>query len=51
MEIAIAVLGLLTLGFGAWVFVLIRGQGTVHDEARAAASARDVLAAEHDQLM
>ncbi len=50
MEIAIAVLGLLTLGFGAWVFVLIRGQGVVRDQAREAGSARDVLAAENQRL-
>ncbi len=50
MEIAIGVLGLLTLGFGAWVFVLIRGQGAVREELREATSARDVLAAEHDRL-
>jgi DNA recombination protein RmuC len=50
MEIAIAVLGLMTLGFGAWVFVLIRAQGGLRDEAREAESARDVLTAENDRL-
>ena len=50
MEIAVAVLGLLTVGFGAWVFVLIRGQGAVRDELREVASAHDVLAAENDRL-
>jgi len=50
MEIAIAVLGLMTLGFGAWVFVLIRAQGGLRDEVRKAESARDVLAKENDRL-
>jgi DNA recombination protein RmuC len=50
MEIAIGVLGLLVAGFGAWVFVLIRGQGAVRDELRDAEGARDVLIAENDRL-
>ncbi len=51
MEVAIAVLGLLTLGFGAWVFVLIRVQGAVREALREATSARNVLAAENDRLI
>ncbi len=50
MEIAIAVLGLVTLGFGAWVFVLIRAQAGLRDQVREAASAREVLAGENDRL-
>ena len=40
----------MTLGFGAWVFVLIRAQGGLRDEVRKAESARDVLAKENDRL-
>ncbi len=50
MEIAIGVLGLLTLGFGAWVFVLIRAQGGLHDRVREADSAREVLEATNGRL-
>lgn len=58
MEIAIFVLGALALGFGAWVFVLIKAQGKVRDaqaalgdEASGAKGERDLLAAENARLI
>ena len=58
MEIAIFVLGALALGFGAWVFVLIKAQGGLRDaqaalgdEASAAKGSRDLLAAENARLI
>ncbi len=58
MEIAIFVLGALALGFGAWVFVLIRAQGGVRDELAAigdeageAKREQGLLAAENARLI
>lgn len=50
MEIAVIVLGALALGFGAWVFVLIKAQGRVRNEAAGAKGERDLLSAENDRL-
>ncbi len=50
-------MGALALGFGAWVFVLIKAQGGLHDaqvalgdEASAAGNERDLAKAENDRL-
>jgi len=51
MEIAIFVVGALALGFGAWVFVLIRAQGKVRDEGAVAKGERDLLAAANARLI
>ncbi|MBL4697319.1 MAG: DNA recombination protein RmuC [Phycisphaerales bacterium] len=58
MEIAIFVLGALALGFGAWVFVLIKAQGglrdaqaALSDEAADAKGERDLLSAENARLI
>lgn len=50
MEIAVIVLGALALGFGAWVFVLIRAQGGLRTEVGAAVGERDLARAENDRL-
>ncbi len=45
------VLGALALGFGAWVFVLIRAQGVLRDEANEARNEVGLAQAESDRLM
>tara|TARA_R110002073_G_scaffold118918_2_gene258903 strand:- start:39886 stop:41268 length:1383 start_codon:yes stop_codon:yes gene_type:complete len=51
MEIAIVVLGALALGFGAWVFVLIKAQGKLRQEAGSALGERDLARAESARLV
>jgi DNA recombination protein RmuC len=51
MEIAIFVLGALALGFGAWVFVLIRAQGTIREEALGAINERDRAQEELERMV
>ena len=48
MEIAIVVLGALALGFGAWVFVLIKAHGKLRQEAGSALGERDLARAESE---
>jgi DNA recombination protein RmuC len=51
MEIAIFVLGALALGFGAWVFVLIRAQGTIREEALGTINERDRAQEELERMV
>lgn len=51
MEVSIIVLSVLTLGLGAWVFVLIRGQSLMRAAVNEAERSRDLMAAENERVV